>query len=167
VPSRPSEPAAAPPARSLFPVRAHVILRDGDRVLLTLRAAHLAGGGQWQLPGGHLEPGETLPGCAVREVLEEVGVVAAPEDMRFAHVSQVIAADGASRVAMFFEATSWRGTPANCEPALCDDLGFFSLGTLPAPMVPYIARAISRYLRREPFSVAGPRSPAALPQPHR
>jgi 8-oxo-dGTP diphosphatase len=156
-----SGPAPPPPPRALFPVRAHVILRRGNSLLLTRRAALRAAGGRWQLPGGHLEPGETLPGCAARETREEVGVSVAPEDMRFAHISQVITADGASRVAVFFEALRWQGTPVNCEPAMCDGIGFFPFGTLPVPMVPYIAQGISRYLRRDPFSVAGPRRVSA------
>jgi 8-oxo-dGTP pyrophosphatase MutT (NUDIX family) len=150
-------------ARQLFPVRAHLILRAGDRLVLTLRAAALPGGGCWQLPGGHLEPGETLPECAIREALEEVDVTVAPEDLRFAHVSQVLTSAGASRLALFFEAASWRGVPANREPALCDGLGLFPLRQLPRPMVPYMAQAISRYLRQEPFSVASRRRPGGGP----
>jgi 8-oxo-dGTP pyrophosphatase MutT (NUDIX family) len=30
--------------------------------------------GQWQLPGGHLDPDEDPADCAIREVLEETGV---------------------------------------------------------------------------------------------
>jgi 8-oxo-dGTP diphosphatase len=151
------EPGPRQPDRDLFPVRAHMILRAGDRLVLTLRARGLPGGGQWQAPGGHLEPGETLPDCAIREAREETGVLVAREDARFVHVSHVITAAGQTRLALFFEATRWRGTLVNGEPARCDELGLFPLGRLPAPMVPYIARAITGYLRREPFSVSGSR----------
>lgn len=33
------------------------------------------GGGEWALPGGHLEMGETFEQCAAREVEEETGIV--------------------------------------------------------------------------------------------
>lgn len=44
-----------------------VVLRDG-RVLMMLRR------GMWDLPKGHLDPGETLRECAAREVCEECGL---------------------------------------------------------------------------------------------
>lgn len=48
------------------------IIRHG-RVLAARRVwpADVAGG--WELPGGKVEPGETLPDAAVREVAEELG----------------------------------------------------------------------------------------------
>lgn len=49
------------------------IVREG-KVLLIKRAyapyQHL-----WTLPGGRLDPGETIEQCAIREVAEEVGLV--------------------------------------------------------------------------------------------
>lgn len=44
-------------------------------VLLTRRAAGLSShGGQWALPGGRLDPGETPEAAALREMREEVGL---------------------------------------------------------------------------------------------
>jgi mutator protein MutT len=49
------------------------IIVDGDRVALVKRGrAPLAG--QWSIPGGLLEVGETLRACAEREVREETGL---------------------------------------------------------------------------------------------
>ncbi|HYD44556.1 MAG TPA: CoA pyrophosphatase [Phenylobacterium sp.] len=47
--------------------------------LLTRRAAGLrAHGGQWALPGGRCDPGETIPQAALRELEEELGLALGP-----------------------------------------------------------------------------------------
>jgi 8-oxo-dGTP pyrophosphatase MutT (NUDIX family) len=48
--------------------------------LLTRRAPHLPShAGQWALPGGGLEPGESATQAALRELREELGLALAPE----------------------------------------------------------------------------------------
>jgi 8-oxo-dGTP pyrophosphatase MutT (NUDIX family) len=44
------------------------------RVLVLKRAARGTNAGQWALPGGRLEPGETAEAAALREAHEEVGL---------------------------------------------------------------------------------------------
>jgi 8-oxo-dGTP pyrophosphatase MutT (NUDIX family) len=57
---------------------------DDDRAcfVLTRRLATLRRhGGQWALPGGRLDAGETAPAAALRETHEEVGLDLAPADV--------------------------------------------------------------------------------------
>ena len=64
-----------------FPVSVKgVLLVPGDsRVAGSRRVALLANErGEWELPGGKLERGETLETCLVREIREELGVTATP-----------------------------------------------------------------------------------------
>jgi len=49
-----------------------VIIHDGKVVLIKRRYEPLAG--QWSLPGGAVEVGETLEGCVAREMFEETGL---------------------------------------------------------------------------------------------
>lgn len=48
-----------------------VIVRRGHQFLLTQERKY---GSSWSIPGGRVEPGESLAEAAVREVLEETGV---------------------------------------------------------------------------------------------
>ncbi|HUR33550.1 MAG TPA: NUDIX hydrolase [Vicinamibacterales bacterium] len=65
-------PARAFPDRPIVGVGAVVI--DDGRVLLVLRGQPPMQG-QWSLPGGAVEVGETLAAAVQREVLEETGLV--------------------------------------------------------------------------------------------
>ena len=48
-----------------------VVVRWGHRFLLTQERKY---GSTWSIPGGRVEPGESLQAAAIREVLEETGV---------------------------------------------------------------------------------------------
>ena len=55
---------------------AWVMVRDGQgRVLLGRRAGTGLAEGLWNLPGGHVEPGESVAQAGARETAEEVGVL--------------------------------------------------------------------------------------------
>lgn len=53
------------------------VVIDGAKVLL-VRRGHEPLKGEWSLPGGALELGETLQQGVVREVLEETGLIVVP-----------------------------------------------------------------------------------------
>ena len=70
-------PAERPRASSRYPATpivgvGAVIIQDGQVVLIRRRYEPLAG--QWSLPGGRLELGETLDAGVAREMLEETGL---------------------------------------------------------------------------------------------
>jgi len=54
-------------------VSAGAAIFRGDQILLLHRSTQAANPGAWDLPGGHVEPGETLAHAARREVREETG----------------------------------------------------------------------------------------------
>jgi mutator protein MutT len=49
------------------------IALDDDRLLL-IRRGHGPAAGEWSIPGGRVEAGETLAEAVVRELLEETGI---------------------------------------------------------------------------------------------
>ncbi|HVA21051.1 MAG TPA: NUDIX hydrolase [Candidatus Micrarchaeia archaeon] len=63
-------PLATPADAGRRVAGAHAVIRRGDgRVLLQLRAAPPG----WELPGGHVAPGEAPSATVVREAAEEIG----------------------------------------------------------------------------------------------
>jgi ADP-ribose pyrophosphatase YjhB (NUDIX family) len=64
----------APPANSLVPAASAIVTDDQGRILLHRRRDNE----KWALPGGVMELGESLGGCAVREVREETGLTVEP-----------------------------------------------------------------------------------------
>lgn len=60
----------APKANSLVPGGSAVVTDDHGRVLMQRRTDS----GNWSLPGGVMDIGETLQQCVVREVKEETGL---------------------------------------------------------------------------------------------
>lgn len=59
--------------RALPRIGVAVLLRAGPRLLVGLRRGEY-GGGEWSVPGGKLERGESPLACAVRELREETGI---------------------------------------------------------------------------------------------
>jgi 8-oxo-dGTP pyrophosphatase MutT (NUDIX family) len=59
----------APAANSLVPAASAIVVDDAGRILLHRRQDN----DQWALPGGKMELGESIAGCAIREVKEETG----------------------------------------------------------------------------------------------
>jgi len=55
-------------------VGAGVVRRKDGRLLIAQRKSDSMLGGLWEFPGGTLEPGETMPQCIARELLEELGI---------------------------------------------------------------------------------------------
>ncbi|HEV2640227.1 MAG TPA: NUDIX domain-containing protein [Actinocrinis sp.] len=60
----------APEANSVVPA-ANVVVQDAQGRILMIRRSD---NGNWAVPGGGMELGESLPSTAVREVLEETGI---------------------------------------------------------------------------------------------
>ena len=51
------------------------IISKDSNLLLTQRSPKLAFPNAWVMPGGHIEIGETLEECVIREVREETGII--------------------------------------------------------------------------------------------
>ncbi|MBP5605468.1 MAG: (deoxy)nucleoside triphosphate pyrophosphohydrolase [Ruminiclostridium sp.] len=55
------------------------VIRDGEKVMICRRPQGKRFGGQWEFPGGKVEPGESLFDCIVRECQEELCILIEPQ----------------------------------------------------------------------------------------
>jgi ADP-ribose pyrophosphatase YjhB (NUDIX family) len=131
--------------RATFPVAVHLFLLEDDKVLLLERANTGYEDGNWGVVAGHLEAGESVTRCAIREAREEVAIALAPDDLEVVGVMHRKSND--ERVDFFFVARRWAGTPVNAEPGKCAGLAWCPLDALPANTVAYIRDALSNFRR--------------------
>ena len=106
-------------------------------------------------PSGHLEAGESVADCAVREAAEEVGVDVDPADLRFTHVVHHRNPEGQGRIGFFFTTKRWSGEAVNREPHKCAGLHWADSACPPTSTVPYTAAALAAITRRATFSLDG------------
>jgi len=101
------------PARPVLAVSA-AIIRDGH--VLLVRRARTPAEGLFTLPGGRVEPGETLHEAVVREIREETGLGIEP--VALAGTREVIHRDRDDRVERHFVILAFAARWLDGEPAL-------------------------------------------------
>lgn len=70
------------PDEDVYGLSARGLPENAPALILTFRTARLRRhGGQWALPGGRIDPGESPEDTALRELQEEVGLVLQPGDV--------------------------------------------------------------------------------------
>ncbi len=129
--------------RTTFPVTVHLFFFRENQVLLSRRFNTGYADGQYSVPAGHLDGGETVIAAAAREALEEVGVHIEPQEIEFTSVMHRL--NGDERVDFFVKIRSWDGEPFNAEPDKCDDLLWVDTNHLPANTIPYIRQALHNH----------------------
>lgn len=67
--------------RKFFIMCASMVVEDASGRLLLVREGKEPVVGKYNLPGGHVELGESLLGCAIRELAEETGLSVVPDGL--------------------------------------------------------------------------------------
>jgi ADP-ribose pyrophosphatase YjhB (NUDIX family) len=144
---------AAPPANRLIPAASAVVADDQGRILLQRRSDNAL----WSIPGGAMEPGESIAQTVVREVKEETGLDVAPEALVGIYSNPrhvIVYADGEVRqqFSVCFACRIVGGELAVSEEST--QVGFFAPAEIEAmPMHESIRLRIRHYLEHRPQPV--------------
>lgn len=128
-------------------VAVYVLLVKENKVFLMRRLNTGWRDGDYGLPSGHLEKGETLKAGATREVKEETGIDIKEENLEFFHVMH-----RNTYVDFFFTVKEYQGEPTIIELDKCDDAKWFEIDNLPENIIPSTKYIIQSYQNKEVFS---------------
>ena len=138
-------------APTLIPA-SYLILTRENEILLSQRRNTGHQDGNYSLPAGHVEKGETFTQCIIREAQEEINISLKEEDLKVVHVLSRKSFDTDDRIEIFFQSSKWESEVKNMEPEKCGDLAWFPLDQLPKNMTPWVRTAIQHFQKRVVFS---------------
>lgn len=125
-----------------LPVALHVFLVKEGKTLLLRRKNTGTYDGQWSVPAGRLDAGESATSGAIREAFDEVGVRIDKADLSDPLVMHHHNEKG-ERLYFFFKTTKWKGEPENREPEKCDGIGWYDMNDTSIEVLPHIHEAFN------------------------
>lgn len=129
------------------------LLKD-EELLFLLRADTGWMDGQYTVPSGVKEPGETLAQATAREATEEIDVAILAEDLILVHLMHNFTT-GQEWIGAFFATEKWEGEPKLNEPHKHGELKWADPHRLPDNTSPYVRQAIEHYLANIAYSEFG------------
>ena len=123
----------SPTTRSRPLIGVGVVIWRGEQILLGKRRGKGVDDGEdavWQFPGGHLEAGESVTGCAAREVKEETGLVV--QDFRhLGYTERSFTVAGKQYITLLVSCEYTGGEARVMEPDKCTQWRWFDYRMLP------------------------------------
>lgn len=139
--------------RDKFVIAVSILLIKNNQVFMTRRQNTDWENGKFNLPGGHVEIGETITQAAIREASEEAGVKINSNDLTFVNVSHLVT--NSPRVHLYFKAENWEGEPFNAEPEKASEAGWFDIDNLPRDTIDIFQEALKNYKENIKYSEFG------------
>jgi 8-oxo-dGTP diphosphatase len=141
--------------RSFSPhfVAVYVVLERNNSILLLKRQNTGYRDGQYTVPSGHKEAGETPSQAALRELFEETGVAVNEQQLQYMHTLYRFDPTGEKDyIDIFFRCTDFTGEAKNTEPHKCSAIEWFSYNNLPENLFDYIREVLNLCKRGQYFS---------------
>jgi 8-oxo-dGTP diphosphatase len=108
------------------------------------------GEGEWVTPGGHLEPGESVFACAIRETFEETGITIARENLKeLGFTEDFFPAHGKHYITcvLIYDLQEITITPKVMEPEkFSSEWKWFPFSDLPFPLFTPVSNALAKFL---------------------
>lgn len=131
--------------KAIFKSAVHLILTDGNKILVQKRAKNGSKlwPGYYALPAGHVDEGENQYEALVREAREELGIELDPKDIIKEYTvlrRNFFDIDGKRLepyIDYYFEMEKYNGTPSIMEKEKCEELKWVDINDLPEPFVNY------------------------------
>ncbi len=124
------------------------VLVEKEGKFLFGKRKNMFGEGFWGVPGGHLDPHETLQGGAKRELQEETGLIA--DELELVSIlNQPNQTNNNHHYIQFvFLAKQYHGEVENKEPDYCEGWEWFGAGQLPEPLFGPHKNFVSAYVNK-------------------
>lgn len=119
-----------------------------EKQLLLIRRKGAHGNGEWSVPGGWMEQGETPEEGVAREVIEEVGLSVGPSDMKFMNYVHTVHPEGFGDVTLWFKCSMFVDDISLVEikePDKIDGIGWFHYWEFPKPLFNPILQQLTNY----------------------
>lgn len=127
-----------------------LLVVKNDQILLgKRRGSH--GEGQFGGPGGHLESGESIEACILRELAEESGAEFKVKNLGFLCLTNLVEYMPKHYVDIGLTADWDSGEPKVMEPEKLEHWGWYDFDNLPSPLFAATANYVEAYLNGEPF----------------
>lgn len=108
-----------------------LIFKEGKILMGKRKGAH--GNGTWAPPGGNLDFGETIEQCAIRETMEEAGILI--KNVRFAKLTEdLFPQEQKHYLTVWVLADFDSGEVQLLEPELCEKWEWSDWDNLPKPL---------------------------------
>ncbi|MFH1564955.1 MAG: NUDIX domain-containing protein [bacterium] len=141
-------------SHAILPIAVHLFLIKDEKVFLMQRAGTGFKDGEWSVPAGRLDAGESVKKATVRESKEEVNA-----EVDINNIGEPLVMhhqdERGERLYFFFVCYKWNGDLKNLESEKCAGVEWFEIDKLPKNTVLHVAAALKAKMLGETYMEYG------------